>query len=278
MATVSEILKQAKSLDLLREIEALLCDYLELDTAGLFLAHDQVLQKNVEVLLQMNIDSLKGGYPLAYIRGKQDFYGLEFKVNKNVLIPRRDTEILVSEVINCIQKLYSDGGGVKMVELGVGSGCISISVAHEFRGKMSILGVEKSREALEVAQGNVRMHDLQDIIELREGDLLEGAEGDFDILVANLPYVDEDSELGEGVREYEPHMALFADEGGLALYRKVLEQVQGSDLTPRVILFEIGYDQGDRMRVMCGKYMPEYEVSIIKDLENRDRVVKMVKK
>ena len=319
MTTVSDILKQAKGFDLLSEIETLLCDYLEVDSAGLFLKREEEVDSNVSTLIQMNMDTLKGGYPLAYIRGCQDFYGLEFKVNSSVLIPRRDTEILASEAADCIQKLFEGQGSVRMLELGVGSGCISVSIAHELVGgkrtesvpghsivngtvqhgvhvnrseptsshKLAILGIEKSREALDVARENVAKYALSDVIKLREGDLLDrvdvSKDGGFDILVANLPYVDENSDLGRGVREHEPHLALFAEDGGLALYRKVLEQILerrrlvegGFDF--KAILFEIGYDQGDSMLEICRGFMPEYEVSLIKDLEGRDRVVKIVK-
>lgn len=277
MAIVSDILKQAKSLDLIIEVETLLCDYLKLDKAGLFLAHGQELDSNIEKLLQMNMDSLKDGYPLAYIRGKQDFYGLEFRVSPSVLIPRRETEILVEEAIDCIQKLYDNESGVRMVELGVGSGCISVSVAKNVESGLSILGIEKSREALEIAQENVATHGLAEMIELREGDLFTGVEDDFDVLVANLPYVDPAFDLEKNVLDHEPHVALFADEGGLALYRKVLEQIGDKGFKPQVVLFEIGFDQGGRALQMCKELMSEYDVSIVKDLEYRDRVVKMVR-
>lgn len=280
--TVSDILKYSKGLDLLKEVETLLCDYLEIDNIELFLIRDKELPRNIETLLQMNIASLKEGYPLAYIRGKADFYGLEFIVNKNVLIPRRDTEIIVHEAISCIKKLNSAlgsrSGQVRMLELGIGSGCISISIANEYKSdadKLHILGIEKSIKALEVARENVIKCKLENMIELFEGDLLDGIDGEFDILVANLPYVDVNAQLGSGVREHEPHSALFADEGGLALYRMVLEQICKKGMKFKYILFEIGFDQGDRALQMCKELAPQYEVEIIKDLEDRDRVISL---
>ncbi|MDP4008621.1 MAG: peptide chain release factor N(5)-glutamine methyltransferase [Candidatus Peregrinibacteria bacterium] len=270
--TVSDILKYSKGLDLLKEVETLLCDYLEIDNVELFLTRDKEIPKNIETLIQMNIDTLKEGYPLAYIRGKVNFYGLEFIVNKNVLIPRRDTEIIVNEAIGCIKKLNKL---VRMLELGVGSGCISISIANEFSlpDQLSILGIEKSEEALQVANENVKKHKLENIIELSEGDLLDGIDDEFDILVANLPYVDLNAQLGSGVREHEPHMALFADDGGLALYRQVLEQIADKGMKFKYILFEIGFDQGEGAIELCKSLACEYEVSVVKDLEGRDRVV-----
>ncbi len=321
-----------------------------------FLKKKEELDSDILERLEADILELKRGYPLAYIRSKADFFGLEFFVNESVLIPRRETEVLVENAVSCIQKLNSEKGEavsqtnsqinpVRMVELGVGSGCISISCAVNFysvlgRGNvqksvqknvqnlctctenctksckkhlprkelcaekctesctenctffvpghksegvhikkiegslpLSILGIEKSGEALEVARENVKKHGLQEVIELRQGDLLSELKGKFDILVANLPYVDEKSELGPGVREFEPHEALFAEDGGLELYKKVLKQVKEGNFGFKFILFEIGYDQGERMRELCGGF----DVEIIKDLEGRDRVVRLEK-
>lgn len=300
MTLLADILSKANSLDLLKEVETLLCDYLNVDSSKLFLMRSEELSPDVLVRVKSDIARLGSSYPLAYIRGKADFYGLEFIVNENVLIPRPETEMLVDKTIECIKKLINARNGehrvpqVKMIELGVGSGCIAVAVATEFvpghksdytvkfgqgnvppAGCFEILGIEKSCEALEVARENVRKYSLKNIIKLREGDLLDGVEGDFDILVGNLPYVDEGSELGRGVREYEPHEALFAGEGGLALYRKVFEQLLKKKMRPEYILFEIGFDQGGRIIEMCNEMMPDYDAEILKDLENRDRVLKM---
>ncbi|MBT6068752.1 peptide chain release factor N(5)-glutamine methyltransferase [Candidatus Peregrinibacteria bacterium] len=299
---VEQVLRDARSLGLSLEVEILLQDYLGVDGAGLFLKRGEELDDEICKKLKADISELERGYPLAYIRSKADFFGLEFLVNENVLIPRRETEVLVENAISCIQKLNSDLEAVKMVELGVGSGCISISVAKnfvhvnkndtDFSHKLAILGVEKSREALEIARENVKKYGLENIIELREGDLLtgisSGADEQFDILVANLPYVDEESEVGLGVREFEPYEALFAEERGLALYREVLEQICAKKSSVdggfgfKFILFEIGFDQAKRMRELCEEFgfteEQGWNVEVIKDLEGRGRVIRLDKK
>ena len=157
-------MKYSKGLNLLKEVEIILCDYLDIDSAGLFLRKEERLSAEVENALNVDIKKLRNGYPLAYIRKKADFYGLEFIVNEHVLIPRKETEILVEKSIECIKKLFNICNGkkqVKMIEVGVGSGCISICIANEFNRLQSvsghrfnadlshrlvILGLEKSKE------------------------------------------------------------------------------------------------------------------------------------
>lgn len=293
MVTVADILSRALRLDFLKEVETLLRDYLNVDSSKLFLMRSNAIEVEVENRINADIERLKSGYPLAYIRWKADFYGLEFTVNENVLIPRRETEMLVDKTIECIKKLFGEGGGcgesakIKIIELGVGSGCISIAIAKSVPGhtsvanlsqQLAILGIEKSEKALKVAKENLRLFDVGDVVIFKKGDLLEEIKPGFscDILVANLPYIaPDDSCIQESVRKYEPHQALFAEDGGLALYKKTLEQLNAKKMRPEYILFEIGFDQGGRIIEMCNEIMPDYDADILKDLENRDRVLKM---
>lgn len=312
MTLLADILSKANSLDLLKEVETLLCDYLNVDSSKLFLLRTEHLELQIFDHISSDIERLRVGYPLAYLRGKADFYGLEFYVDENVLIPRPETEILVDKTIECIKKLISKGADkestkIKMIELGVGSGCVSIAVAKsvhvhvkrtrsctkslpgqrfmpDLSQKLVILGIEKSAKALKVARKNLKTFGVGGIVTFEKGDLLEGvkksqgADGgaSCDMLVANLPYIaPEDQNMQESVRRYEPHEALFAEDGGLALYKKTLEQLNAKKMKPKYILFEIGFDQGGRIIEMCNAMMPDYDVEILKDLENRDRVLKM---
>lgn len=302
MTLLADILNKAKRLDLLKEVETLLRDYLNVDSSKLFLMRSEELSPDVLVRVKSDIARLESGYPLAYLRGKANFYGLEFYVDENVLIPRPETEMLVDKTIECIKKLFVSIGKksleisnfkIHVVELGVGSGCISIAVAKSVPGhifvanlsqQLAILGIEKSEKALKVAKKNLKTFAVDDIVTFKKGDLLQwvkrsqGADNAVlcDILVANLPYVaPNDPSVQESVRKYEPHEALFANEGGLALYRKVFEQLLKKKMRPAHILFEIGFDQGVRIIEMCNAMMPDYDAEILKDLENRDRVLKM---
>lgn len=302
MTLLADILNRAKRLELLEEVETLLRDYFNVDSSKLFLKRSEELSPDVLVRVKSDIERLEFGYPLAYLRGKANFYGLEFYVDENVLIPRPETEMLVDKTIECIKKLINARNGeyrvpqVKMIELGVGSGCISIAVTKAVRDlyskplpgqrftpnlsqRLAILGIEKSEKALRVAKKNLNTFAVDDIITFKKGDLLEEVKPGFscDIIVANLPYIaPEDFEVQASVRKYEPHEALFAGEGGLALYRKVFEQLLKKKMRPEYILFEIGFDQGGRIIEMCNEKMPDYDAEILKDLENRDRVLRMV--
>ena len=161
--------------------------------------------------------------PLAYILGKRDFFGREFGVNADVLIPRVDTEAL----IYLVQSLDLPKRP-RFLEIGTGSGCIAITLALEYP-QAYVLATDISKKALEVAEMNDVVYEGR--IDLLESNLLENldpeTDGNFDVLIANLPYVDPNWDwLDQGSLSYEPRGALYAEDGGLALYHKLLKQLQ----------------------------------------------------
>ena len=280
---VVQILDDAKVYGLLREVEVLLCDYLLLSQSELFLKRDLCVPVGIVKRIAGDMKKLRVDYPLAYIRKKKEFYGLEFYVDERVLIPRPETELLVEKSLECIKRnkcAKCNYSKIKMIEVGVWSGCVSVAVAKNMSGQtLAILGLEKSKEALKVARKNVVLHCVTDTVTLKESDLLEVVEGDkksCDILVANLPYIAEnDPDVQLSVREYEPHVALFAKEDGLALYAELFRQLIEKKMQPTYVLLEIGCDQGSRMKKLCHKLLPEYDFTLFKDLAGRDRVVRL---
>lgn len=211
--------------------------------------------------------------PVQYIIGNQEFFGLTFQVNPNVLIPRLDTEVLVEEI------LKENTEGKKVLDLCTGSGCILISLLK--CGKFSEgVGTDLSEEALKVAALNAADNGVS--VKFVQGDLFEALEraGEeipltYDIIVSNPPYIDpqEVEELEPEVIDHEPCMALFADNHGLSFYEKILEKAD-KYLNPKgMIFFEIGYNQGKAVKKMCEE-RGFTNVMIIKDLAGLDRVVK----
>ena len=208
--------------------------------------------------------------PLQYIIGEQEFMGLKFKVNSNVLIPRQDTEILVEEALRVAKP------GMRVLDLCTGSGCIIISLAKNV-ADISCTGSDISKQALLVAKENAKANEVE--VEWERSDLFENISGTFDLIVSNPPYIPtgEIPGLMPEVRDFEPVDALDGNEDGLYFYRIITEKSPEYLTSDGYLYFEIGYDQGEAVSAMmrqCGYT----QVEVIKDLAGNDRVVKGRKK
>ncbi len=204
--------------------------------------------------------------PLQYITGEQEFMGLNFKVNSNVLIPRQDTETLVEEALKICQP------GMKVLDLGTGSGCIVISIMKNAPG-MTATGSDISKQALLVAKENGKLHEAD--IEWVRSNLYENITGRYDLIVSNPPYIAQADMLNlmPEVRDFEPAGALDGGEDGLDFYRQIVAQSRDYLNKDGYLYLEIGYDQGPAVtNMMCAAGYRE--VSVIKDLARHERVVK----
>ena len=203
--------------------------------------------------------------PLQQITGKAYFMGLEFTVNEHVLIPRQDTEILVEEALKRMSE------HARILDLCTGSGCILLSLLYN-KNKAEGVGIDISEDALEVAKRN--SCDLNIHAEFIKSNLLEKAEGAFDLIVSNPPYIPAKviEGLMEEVRDYEPHLALDGGEDGLDFYRRIVAEA-GAYLNPGGwLIMEIGQEQGEAVRQMLLQAGYE-EIEVVQDLAGLDRVV-----
>ncbi len=203
--------------------------------------------------------------PLQYITGVQNFMGLDFKVNSNVLIPRQDTEILVETALGVIQP------GMRVLDLCTGSGCILISLLH-FAREITGTGSDISKQALLTAKENARANGVE--AEWVRSDLFQNIAGTFHVIVSNPPYIPTrviDTLMPE-VRDFEPVEALDGREDGLFYYDKIIGE-SGSFLKPRsYLIFEIGHDQGEAVSARMKRAGFE-DVRVIRDLSGLNRVV-----
>ena len=203
--------------------------------------------------------------PLQYITGEQEFMGLSFKVNSNVLIPRQDTETLVEEALKVIRP------GMKVLDMCTGSGCILISILKNVLNVEGV-GCDISKQALIVAKENAKLNNV--VATFERSDLFDHVTETFDVVVSNPPYIrtEEIATLMPEVCQFEPVGALDGKEDGLFFYRKMIAE-SSKYLNPNgVILFEIGYDQGQDVSLML-KEAGYKDVQIVKDLARNDRVV-----
>lgn len=218
--------------------------------------------REFEVLIRKRAERV----PLQYITGEQEFMGLTFHVNSNVLIPRQDTETLVEEALKVIKP------GMKVMDMCTGSACVLISIlknAHDVEG----IGYDISKQAINVAKENAKFNEVPAVFE--RSDLFEDVvENDFDVIVSNPPYIPTDvvATLMPEVSQFEPREALDGKGDGLYFYSKILEQCKNYMKQDGYILFEIGCEQGDAVSTMM-RLAGFSEVRVIKDLARNDRVV-----
>ncbi len=230
--------------------------------------------EDLEVPLQVlesflkDLERVEEGYPLQYILGEWDFYGRSFFVKEGVLIPRPETEVLVEEVLKRLPK----GEPMVGLELGVGTGCISVSLLCE-RSNLRIIGVDINLEALRLSKKNALRHRVLDRFFLVGGDLFSPIKPyPFDLILSNPPYIPEEhwESLPIGVK-LEGYTSLIGGQKGWEFYEKIASAIDNY-LKPRgLIAFEIGHDQGEVVKKIFEE--KGFKVNIIKDYSGQERVV-----
>lgn len=226
----------------------------------------EYIKKYYKGNIEEAIKQLNQGIPVQYIVGNVDFYGYEFKVNKNVLIPRFETEELVNRTINYIKQYIPNP---KIVDLGTGSGCIAITLSKEL--DISVDAVDISDKALEVAKQNNEMNKSK--VTFYQGNMLEPLNKKYNVIISNPPYISRNEEIQDLVKNNEPELALYADNDGLYYYEEILKNASNYLEEKFIIAFEIGYLQGEKIKDLALKYLNNINVSIEKDLSEKDRFV-----
>ena len=219
--------------------------------------------------LEEAIKRLEAGEPVQYIVGDVDFYGNIIKVNKNVLIPRRETEELVEKTIEYIKKLFPNQN-ISMLDIGTGSGCIPITLKKHFPNS-NISAVDISEDALKVAVDNSLSNNVN--INFIQSNIFEKVSGKYHCIISNPPYIKEDEEIMDIVKNNEPHLALYAPNEGLYFYEEILKEANKYLEDKFIIAFEIGETQGEDILAIAGKYFPTSKLLLEKDLQHLDRFV-----
>lgn len=239
--------ESARQIDL-RDAQTLLAHLLHCDKAWL-LAHDNdpVAPEHVAALKQATARRA-AGEPLQYITGKQEFFGLAFRVTPDVLIPRPETELLV-EAVELWATRFHDGRELEVADVGTGSGAIAVALATHLAG-VHLTAVDISPAALAVAESNALRHNCLGRITFRKGDLLAGfAAQSLDAVVSNPPYVPatDAATLQREVRDHEPHTALFAGPDGLEMYRRLIPEAHAALRPGGLLAMEFGFSQRDAL-------------------------------
>ena len=279
MITVLEVIKlsteylQKKGVESPRaNAEILLAEILKCKRLELYLAFDKPLAENEVQIYREAIRKRGLRIPLQYIVGNVEFYGLNLTVNENVLIPRPETELLVEKIIKDSDKSTD----LKILDVGVGSGNISLSLSKNLPNS-KVLAIDISKSALDVAHQNAEINLLQDRIEFRIFDIMNGdlnSLGKFDLIVSNPPYVSENDfeSLEPELKNHEPKIALTDNSDGMSFYKHIIEVSDQLLNKPGKIYFELGMDQSTQVQ----KFFEQNNfnsIQVIKDYSGIDRII-----
>lgn len=267
--TVEELIVYGKGKTSSDHAKMLLSSYLDVNPLELLTILDKEVDSDIEKLYKSSLEALKENKPIQYVIGNVNFYGLKFIVNKNVLIPRFETEELVEQVVEYAKNLNKDK--IKILDLGCGSGAIGLTLKSILKDSEVTL-IDISKEALEVARLNANNLNLD--VTFIESDWFSNVGLDkYDIIVSNPPYIRIDEEIEEIVRDNEPSLALYGGIDGLDCYRKILANIKPYLNDKFLIAFEIGESQKEEIYDIVDKYLKDVEITCKKDLYGRNRMI-----
>lgn len=278
MSTVKELIKLAESKldDNNKDVNVAKVLFYHLankEPHELYLMYDEEVNKELEGKFLAGMEEYYRGKPIQYIKGVETFFGRDFKVNENVLIPRYETEELVENILYRIDDYFADYEKITLCDVGTGSGAIATSLALE-EPRLQVYATDISHEAVEVAKDNAKS--LKAEVEFLIGDMLQPLlekKIKVDIFVSNPPYIPQEQKIEAMVKDNEPHVALFGGNDGLYFYRKIFQEIEPLLNERALLAFEMGFDQRELMEEALLEYFPNDCHEIIKDINGKDRML-----
>ncbi len=239
----------------------------------LYLMMDEEVDATLLVSFNEGINEYLKGKPIQYIKGVENFFGRDFIVNEDVLIPRYETEELVENILYAIDDYFEDLDHINLCDVGTGSGAIAVSLKCE-EPRLNVWATDISHDALNIAQQNAKKNNAN--ITFMQGDMVQpliDAGVKVDIFVSNPPYIPVNQEIENVVKDNEPHVALFGGQDGLYFYRQIFNSVEAVLKDKAILAFEMGYDQKEDMEKEVKHYFPDYPFEILKDMNGKDRML-----
>lgn len=251
-------------------VTMLLCGQMNWSQTDLLLNLRQPISDSEWQKFKANVEQYQAGWPVQYILGKAEFFGLTLKVTPDTLIPRLETEELVEWILTDFSQMQ----GLNVLDIGTGSGAIGLALKHE-QPTWKVTLADLSGKALSIARENALKLNLN--VDTIESDLFEKIKQPYDIIVSNPPYIAEDEKqfMDQSVLEHEPQMALFAAQNGLAIYQRIALECQQNIKANSVIYLEIGFNQGQRVSQIFHQAFPRAEITVKKDIAGHDRMVRI---
>ena len=257
-----------------RVAELLLQHHLGLSRTAFFMNMREAIPEAIhEAFMQDIKEHAETGKPIQHMTGYEEFYGRRYIVDNHVLIPRPETEELVHHVIEAAKETGKTP--IHLVDVGTGSGIIAITLALELAGA-SVSATDISSEALKIAEENAK--ELGAEVAFIQGDFLQPVLNNaetVDIIVSNPPYIAESEResLADTVINFDPELALFAEDNGLAAYKRIIQQAREILKPGGMLAFEIGYTQGHAIERLITDSFPQASVDIIQDINGKDRII-----
>lgn len=261
--------------------EVLLGHLLGFDRTQLIINSNQPCSPDVAAHFSALVERRQHGEPVAYITGEREFWGLSFQVSPSVLVPRPESELIVEEALSFVGAARA----IRFVDLGVGSGCLSIALAAELLKKrcdVRCVGVDISTDALRVAEMNAKKHGVGDRIRYVHGDWFEGAKDfkpPYDLIIANPPYIDPAEQVPIEL-SFEPRGALFAHDQGLRDVKIILERSASMLRSGGLLLIEVGAGKRSHLQAVLPPVEAVYDIALLGDESEQDRftVIKLMKR
>lgn len=233
---------------------------------------EELSNELLDKFFQLINEHIQNNKPLSHLVGFDYFYNRKFKVTSDVLSPRMETEELVYKVIDYINS--ENLNNINILDLCTGSGIIAITLEKELNNKnIMITASDISVTALNIAKSNADYNEAS--VKFVQSNIFDNIYDKFDIIVSNPPYISYDykDKMAKDVLDYDPHIALFADEDGMYFYRKILGNATKYLKKNGIIFFEIGYDQKDKLQKLA--MLNNYGINVYKDINGRDRIAKL---
>ena len=235
---------------------------------------EQLSKEKEELYFSLIDKHIEKNMPLSHLAGFEYFYDRKFKVTKDVLSPRMETEELIYKVIEYIKSINKNN--IKILDLCTGSGIIGITLRKELESKsLEVVASDISEEALKVAKENAIMNEAE--VKFIQSDIFENINEKFDIIVSNPPYIayNDKITMEDNVLNYDPHLALFAEEDGMYFYREIVENAKEYLEEDGLVFFEIGYDQREKILKLANEN--GFKAEVYKDINGRDRMAILVR-
>ena len=266
--TVEELLIYGKSKIHSDISKILLAELLSYNPLEMLNHLEETVEEDIIEKYKKEVEAILNNEPMQYVIGNVNFYGNKFYIDKRVLIPRFETEELVENTIEYVNKYFDEP--IDIIDLGCGSGNIGITLEKKLNvNKLDLVDI--STDALEVAKINIK--NLNSKAKILQNDMLDNIINKYDLIISNPPYIKEDEEIEEIVKNNEPHLALYAKEDGLYFYKKILKNVKKNLKDRSIIAFEIGSDEKDDIIKIIREELPNSQIITKKDLQQRDRMI-----
>lgn len=267
--TIEELIVYGKSKVHSEHAKMLLANLLNKNSLELLTCLNETVSSEIIEKYKYQLSLLEKQLPVQYIIGKSNFYGNDFIVNENTLIPRFETEELVEKTLFYIDKFFPTKN-LNIIDLGTGTGCIGITL-KKMLPESKVTLVDISEETLKVTKENARL--LSCDVDIINSDYFNEVSGTFDVVISNPPYIKEKEEIEALVKNNEPNLALYAGIDGLDSYRKILKNISNHLNKFYLIAFEIGCTQKSDIENLVKENLPDSKIITHKDLQGRDRMV-----